>query len=176
MSLVAVCPNCHVRNDPSRTHCEVCKIALGALLIDAERGRRLAWLLAAAGLALAMFLPVALLGKQTLWLPLFYGPLVASYYARGNVVWSSALGGLAAGSAVVIVAAVGYWSDLRHLLVFLMGGTQPDDPELPTTTTTAVMLGGLVMFAIALAVCLIGASVGEHLSQHRRARAKQTAG
>ena len=111
MALKAICPNCNVENDPSLVNCEVCKTALGALLVG-EPGKGPIFFGASLGASLGMYVLCWVFGLHPVMLlvSVFYGTLLTSYFAKHNVVWASALGGLTA----MMIAALRMTSPANH--------------------------------------------------------------
>jgi hypothetical protein len=169
MALSTICPNCNVENKPSNVVCEVCKMSLGAFLVGGTRdGAK--WFAISLGLSLAFFVPCwgLELHPFTLLMSMFYGPLVASYAARRNVVWASSLGGTAAAIVIIVGALILHWSKMKLGFAALVGDTINDRGHEPGMFK--VILGIVVVLLGILPLNMIGASVGEHLSVRRRTR------
>jgi hypothetical protein len=170
MPVSAICPNCNVPNEPTAVQCTICKTALGAMLVgDARDG--LKWFVSSSFISLGMYLLCMLFGlhAMTIIVPVFYGPLLASYFARSNVVWASALGGMALLLFVLIVALLDSESHTARQVITQLEGGKPDH----IATGAKLLFGMIVAGLVALPIALTGASVGEHLSVRRRRKPTQ---
>ena len=164
MALKAICPNCNVENDPAATNCEVCKTALGALLVG-EPGKGGAYFAASLGASIGLYLLCWVFGLHPLMLlvSVFYGTLLTSYFAKHNVVWASALGGLTAIVVVIVLSVSMSYAQTKGLFVGLTGAKLRDGEA-----SKGVVAAGVVVLLIAVfPLSLLGASVGEHLSVRR---------
>jgi hypothetical protein len=172
MSAKAICPNCNVANDPSNVTCEVCKTALGALLVEEVGGAKYFGLSVLLSLAICFVLWMLGFRPIALVVSVFYATLLTSYFARTNVVWASALGGLAAG-AIVIVLAIGFgWGASKGTFAALLDEPPITDGTKSDARSSQAKLGALAASLFIFPVSLIGASVGEHLALRRRRRAR----
>lgn len=166
MALKAICPHCNVENEPSAVNCEVCKTALGALLVG-EPGAGPKFFGVSLGLSLGLYLVcwVFDLHPVMLLVSVFYGTLLTSFFAKHNVVWASALGGLTTIVVVLLLAVAASYAKTKGLFIAIAGGTTDHrDPD----GKAKVVLGVIVMLLAMFPLSLIGASVGEHLSVRRR--------
>jgi len=162
---MAVCPNCNVENDPSNVQCTICKTSLGALLV-ADASQNFKWFAISAFVALGAILPCILLELHTATfvIAMFYGPVLASYFARTNVVWATALGGVTTFALVTFIAMLDKEGRARAMLTQLAGSKSEDH----LLGGFALVLGLILAVVCVLPVALTGASVGEHLSVRRR--------
>ena len=159
---MAICPNCNVSNSPKITVCDVCKTALGAQLTDVDAKTSAKWMWTAALVTVGLYIPCRLLelSSITLLVPMFYGPLLASYQAKGNVVWRAAIGGVIGIVAIGLFEIALHWSASRGLFASMAGGHD--------SVALALVFGVPVATISVLPLSLTGASVGEHLSFRRR--------
>ncbi|MCX5748544.1 MAG: zinc finger Ran-binding domain-containing protein [Proteobacteria bacterium] len=170
---MAQCPNCKVENAPTNTTCEVCQAPLsGDLLERAETAGRARWMWISLAITLGLYLPCWFLQLHpvTLAMAMFYGPLIASYRAKDNVVWAAALGGLIAIVTVVVLSVMVQWEASRAILSSAVGGKEPTDYATGTSSAFVVVVGIPLVLAAIFPVSLIGASVGELVSTWRRRR------
>ena len=124
-------------------------------------------------IALATFFTLLFYIPLRLWLPvipihglaLFYGPMLASYLCRDNVVGKTAFGGLLAMLIVGIVQFVSKAEVLRE--VFLM--------SRDTDLGKALLIGVPLAAAIIWPTCLLGAIAGDFLARNRRERERTAA-
>jgi hypothetical protein len=167
MALKAICPNCNVANEPSATNCEICKTAMGATLVGA-RGDGAKFFAISMVVSIGFYLICWIVELHPLMLPVsvFYGTLLTSYFARHNVVWASALGGLVAILAVLVIKIAAAWASSKGLFMAILGGTT--DVYRDRVQTGTVVAGAVVLLVATFPISLIGASVGEHLSVRRR--------
>lgn len=167
MALKAICPHCNVENDPSAVNCEVCKTALGAVLVG-EPGSGAVFFALSFGASLGFYLLCWVFGLSPVMLlvSVFYGTLLTSYFAKHNVVWASALGGLLAIVVVVALSIVASYAKTKGMFFGIAGGSpkEIDDPD----GKAKVVMGVIVMLLALFPLSLLGASVGEHLSVRRR--------
>lgn len=171
MSVKAICPNCNVPNDPSLTNCEVCKTALGALLIgDPGDGLKFGIVSASASLVLYMMCWMFELHPIMLLVSVFYGTLLTSYWAKNNVVWASAMGGLIAIVLVIVAKIALSYASHKGLFSALAGGPSSTNEYGDGIAKGKVAVGVVVALAALFPFCLIGASVGEHLSVRKRSK------
>ncbi len=166
MALKAICPHCNVENETSAVNCVVCKTALGALLVgEPGAGPKFFITSLASSLGLYLIFWVFDLHPVMLLVSVFYGTLLTSYFAKHNVVWASALGGLTTLVVVLLLAVSTSYGKTRGVFVAIGGGsTDPDEVD----AKARVVLGVIVMLLATFPLSLIGASVGEHLSVRRR--------
>ncbi len=166
MALKAICPNCNVENQPNATNCEVCKTALGALLVD-ESSKGPVFFGASLGASLLLYglCWVFELHPIMLLVSVFYGTLLTSYFAKHNVVWASAMGGLTAIIVVLVLALAASYAKTKGMFIAIAGGSaEHRDPD----GKAKVVMGVIVMLLALFPLSLLGASVGEHLSVRRR--------
>lgn len=150
--------------------CDMCKAPLGAKLVEGAAGaepKPWGWVLISAAITAGLGAVVWLfeLGTPPLAAAMFYGPLVASYRAKDNIVWHAAIGGIVGMLALLFISVVLVWERSKALLIGAMGG------DASTSAAIALALGSLVLLATILPISLIGASVGEHLAVRRRRNA-----
>ncbi len=167
MALKAICPHCNVENEPSAVNCEVCKTALGALLVG-EPGAGPVFFGVSLGASLGFYILcwVFDLHPVMLLVSVFYGTLLTSYFAKHNVVWASALGGLMAIIVVIVLSIAASYAKTKGMFLGLAGGKIDDE----SVTKGRVAIGVFVMLLAVFPLSLVGASVGEHLSVRRRHR------
>lgn len=161
---VIACPRCNVDNDASAARCVVCQAPLHTHVVDE---RRLRATYVALGAAMGAYVVARLLGlgsSAALLLGMFYGPLVASFTARGNAVASASLGGVLALVVVVFFTIVDDVKPTERRLAAL----------LDHDASSAVWLVlAVVTLAVALwPLALTGAVAGEHLAVRRRQRGR----
>ncbi len=168
MALKAICPNCNVENEPSSVTCEVCKTALGALLVG-DPGAGPKFFIFSLGISLGLYILCWVLGLHPVMLlvAVFYGTLLTSYFARHNVVWASALGGLVAIVVVIAISLAASYAKSKGLFIGLAGSELIDEFGDPAGKGK-VAIGVFLMVLAVFPISLLGASVGEHLSVRRR--------
>src|SRR5438034_463986 len=112
MALMAVCWKCGANNSPMNTACDMCKAELGVALVETapptlQSATLSTWL--SAGIVAVVYVLWRLfeLNPIGILLAMFYGPLIASYRARENVVFRAALGGILAIAAVIVFELIG---------------------------------------------------------------------
>jgi hypothetical protein len=169
MSVKAICPHCNVENDPAATNCEVCKTALGAVLVGG-RGTGGKFFLTSMLISIGIYMLCWLLELHPVMLlvSVFYGTLLTSYFAKNNVVWASALGGVSAIAVVIAIKIVAAFANSKGIFLAVAGGVSTADRLGDPASTGKVVVGVFVMLVAIFPVSLVGASVGEHLSVRRR--------
>lgn len=158
------------------TACDVCKAPLGTRLVEAggpgTEPTPMTWMAISAGLtaALGLFAWFAKLHPLTLAVVMFYGPLIASYRARDNVVGHAAVGGLLGMFALLLLSFALAYDESRAVLLAAMRGEPSEDGRPGTSSPIVFLAGTLVLVAVIFPISLVGASVGEHLAGNRRRR------
>lgn len=164
MGLTSICPNCNMANDPASVQCSACRTAIGAVLVGEARDS-FRWFAVSAFISLCMYLVCLGLGLHvvTVLVPLFYGPLLASYFARSNVVWASALGAMLMLLFISFVSLIDPGRSTARVIATRLIRGDSETLMRGVELVLATVVAGVVVFPVPL----IGSLVGELLSVRR---------
>jgi hypothetical protein len=169
MPVTLLCVSCGAVNSPSSKTCGGCARPVGDGVIEATPPAT--WAQPATGtfivsivIAFAGILALRTFGVSLLWMALFYGPLVAAYFAPRNAVAAAAWGGVTAAVGLFVCELLIEPDALKALLRAIASDHSEEANRLR-------VFAGFTLATLAVGtVSLVGAGVGELLGAPRRRR------